>query len=230
MKFKTLATSAGLALALAAAASTAQAITVNMGPSAQNFTLYGLGPDAQGHATYRIGQGSSTFDGVTSTFTLSGAITGSDTAAFSSGTYDFITTYAGADAPMAGPNAPGGIELTLGSNQFSYNFLAPSVRMVLLLHTAGGDFSQTLFQNGQFLGGFSFAYAAGTGCTGVAVCTQSNVGLTPGATISGPVTIGASFSSAIVTPVPEPATWAMMLAGFGGLGALLRRRRGLAAA
>lgn len=28
--------------------------------------------------------------------------------------------------------------------------------------------------------------------------------------------------------VPEPATWAMMLMGFGGLGAVLRRRRGLA--
>jgi len=29
--------------------------------------------------------------------------------------------------------------------------------------------------------------------------------------------------------VPEPATWAMMLMGFGGLGAMLRRRRSLAA-
>lgn len=30
--------------------------------------------------------------------------------------------------------------------------------------------------------------------------------------------------------VPEPATWAMMLMGFGGLGAMLRRRRGILAA
>ena len=30
--------------------------------------------------------------------------------------------------------------------------------------------------------------------------------------------------------VPEPATWAMMLVGFGGLGGLLRRRRSLVAA
>jgi hypothetical protein len=29
----------------------------------------------------------------------------------------------------------------------------------------------------------------------------------------------------VVVPVPEPATWAMMLAGFGGLGAALRWRR-----
>jgi hypothetical protein len=30
--------------------------------------------------------------------------------------------------------------------------------------------------------------------------------------------------------VPEPATWAMMLVGIGGLGAAMRRRNGLAAA
>jgi hypothetical protein len=33
----------------------------------------------------------------------------------------------------------------------------------------------------------------------------------------------------IQASVPEPASWAMMLVGFGGLGALLRRRRSLAA-
>jgi hypothetical protein len=26
-------------------------------------------------------------------------------------------------------------------------------------------------------------------------------------------------------PVPEPATWAMMLLGFAGIGAVMRRRR-----
>jgi hypothetical protein len=38
-------------------------------------------------------------------------------------------------------------------------------------------------------------------------------------------------SDAIVTGggVPEPATWGLMLVGFGGLGAVLRRRRGQAA-
>lgn len=46
---------------------------------------------------------------------------------------------------------------------------------------------------------------------------------TPGAT--GFVT---ATSSAIAAAVPEPASWAMMLAGFGGLGAMLRQRRRLA--
>ena len=38
-----------------------------------------------------------------------------------------------------------------------------------------------------------------------------------------------TFASQDIVPtggVPEPATWAMMLLGFGGLGAMLRRRRG----
>ncbi|MBS0362944.1 MAG: PEPxxWA-CTERM sorting domain-containing protein [Proteobacteria bacterium] len=34
-----------------------------------------------------------------------------------------------------------------------------------------------------------------------------------------------NISEAVVAAVPEPATWALMLLGFGGLGATLRRRR-----
>jgi hypothetical protein len=39
-----------------------------------------------------------------------------------------------------------------------------------------------------------------------------------------------AFLDGVSLTVPEPAVWTMMLVGFGGLGALMRRRRALAAA
>jgi len=43
-----------------------------------------------------------------------------------------------------------------------------------------------------------------------------------GAVVKGP----ASYSGTLnIAAVPEPATWAMMIMGFGGMGAVLRRRK-----
>jgi hypothetical protein len=41
--------------------------------------------------------------------------------------------------------------------------------------------------------------------------------------------ISGSFAAELQASVPEPATWAFMIAGFGGAGGMLRRRRALAA-
>jgi hypothetical protein len=65
------------------------------------------------------------------------------------------------------------------------------------------------------------------GFTGVDRVEFSISGGTPAAGLGG---AGDYFAAddldVTVTPgVPEPATWALMLMGFGGLGALLRRRR-----
>jgi hypothetical protein len=43
---------------------------------------------------------------------------------------------------------------------------------------------------------------------------------------SGDVAVGQIRLGGITGVVPEPATWAMMIVGFGGVGALMRRRRG----
>jgi hypothetical protein len=39
------------------------------------------------------------------------------------------------------------------------------------------------------------------------------------------ITAGGSLTTDAISGVPEPATWAMMLIGFGGLGPVLRNRR-----
>ncbi|MBS3960497.1 MAG: PEP-CTERM sorting domain-containing protein [Sandarakinorhabdus sp.] len=42
--------------------------------------------------------------------------------------------------------------------------------------------------------------------------------------------IGPILDNVLVTQVPEPATWAMLIAGFGLVGFAMRRRRTLSAA
>lgn len=45
--------------------------------------------------------------------------------------------------------------------------------------------------------------------------------------VAGPDAVYSSTATfeRITAPIPEPATWALMIAGFGGAGAVLRRRR-----
>jgi hypothetical protein len=171
-----------------------------------------------------VGQGAGVYDSVAnkSTFTLSGAIT-SGTAGYDSGTYAFVTTYSGAATPLAGPNAPIAQSNPSDTSYFYYDYLYPSTTMTLYLTgTPDGNFAIPLVQGGNFLAGtgFSFLYTS-TSCTGVAICGQNNVGLTPGASIFGPVDIYASFPT---SAVPEPSTWAMLLLGFVGLGLAGNRR------
>jgi hypothetical protein len=212
---------AGL-LSLAAGSASADTIFVDLGASSQDLTLYGTGAVASGIGGFTVGQGSSTFDGATSTFTMSGSITGGSTG-YSSGTYSFITTYLGSNTPLPGPNAPTAQSNPSDTNEFFYDSLAPSTTITLdLFGTPTGDHAIPLVVGGDFVTdtGFSFLYVS-TNCTGVSVCDQNTVGLTPGATIFGPATISASFTTA----VPEPSTWAMMILGFCGLGFMAYRRK-----
>ena len=210
---------------LAFGASVANATTISLGASSENYVLYGQGAYAPGLGTFTNQQGAET-NTSTTTDILEGMITGSSSSALNSGFYTLYTTYSGT------PIGSGGSEIQSYSiasspNEFSYYFLDPSLDMPLVLtDTPSGSYTLPLITNGSFDGpGFSFAYTTAT-CTGVSSCSQNEVGLTPGATISGPVTISVSFADLPPpTPsVPEPATWAMMLAGMGAIGFAMRRR------
>lgn len=77
------------------------------------------------------------------------------------------------------------------------------------------------------------APSGGTGSIRATTLTRSLLGNTGGNTVSSQVTTATgTFSifytydnSTAIAAVPEAATWAMMLVGFGGMGAALRRRR-----
>ena len=227
MKIPALMAAATLVGLLSVGTVTAGTITVDTGPSSQTFTLYGQGEIAPGIGSFKIGQGSSTYDSVTntSTFTLSGTITGGS-AGYNSGNYSFVTTYSDPDTPEAGLDAPFAQSNPGNTNEFFYDSLDPSTTMTLFLTgTPTGNHAIPLVAGGNFVAntGFGFGFTSAS-CSPLPTdvsCGQNNVGLNSGTSIFGPVDISASFAA-----VPESATWAMLLVGVLGAGAALRASRG----
>lgn len=98
------------------------------------------------------------------------------------------------------------------------------------------DFGEDTF-NGSFAGGSTptgtpgisntswlFTILGGTGLYEGATGTFTGIGVTDARTPPSLVTI--DFNGSVSAPaVPEPATWGLMLLGFGGVGFALRRRR-----
>lgn len=89
------------------------------------------------------------------------------------------------------------------------------------------DSTSLTYQGGQIINGLSFP-------NGNQISGQSNGQILFAAQSGGPRIVGATFSSTqnsfefdniAVGGVPEPVTWAMMIAGFGLIGSTLRRRR-----
>jgi hypothetical protein len=73
---------------------------------------------------------------------------------------------------------------------------------------------------------FFGTYTVTTTNTGdsIVFVTDNDAGFAPG-NGSGPFTTGTGSFGALVAPVPEPSTWAMMIIGFLGLGFTAYRRR-----
>lgn len=98
---------------------------------------------------------------------------------------------------------------------------ANAPNMALATVSAGGETFNVTAQNGQFGGMGNMDWAVGS-FSFVGTGQTETIRLASG--ISG--NAGIFFDSVSVqAAIPEPATWAMMITGFGLAGAVLRRRR-----
>jgi hypothetical protein len=116
---------------------------------------------------------------------------------------------------------------------FNYSMVGPSNGAVNVWDGLGGT--------GNLLGSISLAVTT-SGCPGFvgAYCPFVPIGVSFGGTAKSIEFAGVAnfvvfddvtFGSATPGPgVPEPASWALMIGGFGMVGAALRRRRGFATA
>lgn len=145
---------------------------VNLGASAQAFTLTGIGPSSSGNGQSKMSWGSCSFDGTNTTCTLSGPFTGFG----AGGTYSFALSYPGnGDFPLIAVTSP-------GSNFFSAQATGQYSLVITLTQPNVAPINFYSFAN------FSFQYTSPT-CTGVPAtnCSVSQVGQTAGATITGPI-------------------------------------------
>ncbi len=174
---------------------------INLGQSTQNLVLTGLGPNSSGDGVSRITWGSCTYNGTTTTCTLSGPFTGLGPG----GTWVYTLTYPGnGPSPLNAVTQP-------GSDLFSLAFSGSGSLTFVFNESNGASVSYT--QSGSL-----FYVPALTSCTGnVTDCSVGAVGQTAGATISGPVTgtlnvapvIQAVISAGYYGAFPSiaPATW-----------------------
>jgi uncharacterized protein (TIGR03437 family) len=151
----------------------ASGVVLNLGQSTQTVTFTGTGKNPAGAGTSRIDWGACTFDGATTTCTVSGPYTGLGTG----GTYNFVLAYGGnGPSPLSGTAAP------QGSDNVTFNLSAGQFSAFLTPNGGGGPVN---FYDLRF--NFQFSPLTDT-CTGVSSCAVGAVGVSTGGTIKGPIT------------------------------------------
>jgi hypothetical protein len=142
-------------------------------------------------------------------FNFAGYVPGSVTAG---GNPDVVATVVTGDP--SGLSLPPGVSLIPGDVTLVFTYEGPPY------DTSGGPFGVTLFSG---LGAQSI-YGGSALIGAYSAVAENN---------TGPETGTATFNfgfEAVPFPIPEPATWALMLIGAAATGASLRNRRNLAAA
>lgn len=140
----------------------------------------------------------------------------------------FVTGAGSAYIGLSGPNAPGGF---LGNYTYATTFDLTGFDPLtaVLSGNAAADDSANIYLNGLRIGDItnftslqSFSASSGfvSGVNTLEFQVFNNNGPT-GINVSSLRVTARSVSSA----VPEPATWALMLFGFGAVGTSMRRRR-----
>ena len=151
------------------------------------------------------------------------------------GTNAYAVTASSGNAARPAYGSTGKFGAVLGGGSWTVNFAAASVFSFVLgsldtynsLTLFFADGSSLLYQGGQIINDMTFP-------SGSQISGETN-GVVRYSAGSGPAIVGARFQSAqnsfefdnlaSTGAVPEPATWAMMMLGFGAMGTMLRRRR-----
>jgi uncharacterized protein (TIGR03437 family) len=182
-----------------AIAQQASAAVATLGQSTQNFGMTGIGVNASGQGQSRIIWGTCAFDGTNTRCVLSGAYTGFG----KGGAYSAAVSYPGnGPFPLIAVFPP-------GSDSFSAQAIGRFSFQFTLAESGGPTISFYSFAN------FFVQYTSARTCTGISNCSPGQVGLTPNATITGPVT-----GSLDPTPVIRTSLGVISASAFGGFSAL----------
>jgi hypothetical protein len=162
---------------------------------------------------------------ITRTFAFTGTniqnISGTTPSPLSSVSLNFTVTF----DPLVGVPFPGqssgltlnSTNLTLGS-PFAFVFAPGSNQRMTLGGTANGVFGISANNDD-----FTLDFTGAGGATPQVSIFQFATSGTPGNAYRA-FTTALTFTD-LVAPVPEPATWALLILGFGAMGVLMRRRR-----